>query len=147
MRECGIHLIIVCRSLAEHAGCNSTESNSLILSCLQRADESVIASIMRNKFLLSDPENYTPNPFVPVVDSYAPKNQRIFNKEPLDMIDNYDFNDVPLIIGTTTDEGALLLKFMPDNPEEYIKKHWKTKISQLLIGRYIRGCSLITEGK
>ena len=136
MRECGIHLIIVCRSLAEHAGCNSTESNSLILSCLQRADESVIASIMRNKFLLSDPENYIPNPFVPVLDSYARKSHRIFNKEPLDMIANYDFNDVPLIIGTNTDEGvAFLSKFMPDNPEEYIKKHWKTKISQLLIGR------------
>ena len=130
-------MIIVCRTLAEYAGCNSTESNSLILLCLQRADEYVIASIMKNKFLLSETGNYLPNPFLPVMDNFNGESNHILTKDPLDMIDNFEFNDVPLILGTNSDEGIMFLpKFLPaTKPAKYIKEHWNTKISQLLIRR------------
>ena len=107
-------MIIVCRTLAEYAGCNSTESNSLILLCLQRADEYVIASIMKNKFLLSETGNYLPNPFLPVMDNFNGESNHILTKDPLDMIDNFEFNDVPLILGTNSGEGITFLpKFLP----------------------------------
>jgi len=123
--------------LAEHAGCNSTQSNSLIISCLQRADESTIASIMRYKFLHSESGNYVPNPFLPVLDEFGEKND-IFTKDPLDMIENLEFNDVPLILGTNKDESAMFLKmFLPSNPNEFIKEQWNNKLPDLLFGRYL----------
>ena len=93
--------------MAEHAGCNSTEPNSLIISCLQRADESTIASIMRYKFLHSKSGNYIPNPFLPVLDDFDEGDHQIFTKDPLEMIQNMEFNDVPLILGTNKDESQM----------------------------------------
>ena len=136
-KENEVHLKIVCRTLAEYVGCNSTESNSLILLCLQRADEYVIASIMKNKFLLSETGNYLPNPFLPVMDNSNGESNHILTKDPLDMIDNFEFNDVPLILGTNSSEGITFLpKFMlATKRSKYIKEHWNTKISKLLMGR------------
>ena len=138
-KENEVHLIIVCRTLAEYAGCNSTESNSLILLCLQRADEYVIASIMKNKFLQGETGTYVPNPFLPVMDYFNGEITSILTKDPLDMIDNLEFNDVPLILGSNSGEGMTFVpKFLPANPAKYIKEHWNTnKTSQLLIGRYV----------
>ena len=104
---------------------------------MQRADEYVIASIMKNKFLLSETGNYLPNPFLPVMDNFIGESNHILTKDPMDMIDNFEFNDVPLILGTNSDEGIMFLpKFLPaTNPAKYIKEHWNTKISQLLIRR------------
>ena len=135
-----VHLIIISRTLAEHAGCNSTESNSLLLLCLQRADEYVIASIMKNKFLTSETGTYVPNPFLPVMDCSNGEKTSILTKDPLDMIDNLEFNDVPLILGSNSGEGVTFVpKFLPANPAKFIKEHWNTnKTSQLLIGRYVK---------
>ena len=122
--------------MAEHAGCNSTEPNSLIINCLQRADESTIASIMRYKFLHSESGNYIPNPFLPVLDDFGEVDHQIFTQDPLEMIKNTEFNDVPLILGTNKDESQMFWPmFMPSNPEEYIKEHWDTKLPKLLLGR------------
>ena len=40
------------------------------------------------------------------------------------MIDNFEFNDVPLILGTNSGEGITFLpKFLPaTNPAKYIKE-------------------------
>ena len=106
---------------------------------MQRADEYVIASIMKNKFLLSETRNYLRNAFFPIMDNFNGESNHILTKDPLDMIDNFEFSHVPLILGTNSGEGtAFLPKFLPaTNPAKYIKEHWNTKISQLLIGRYV----------
>ena len=91
---------------------------------------------MRYKFLLSETDNYVPNPFLPVLDDFGEENHQIFTQDPLDMVENMQFNDVPLILGTNKDESALFLSMvMPSNPKEYIKEHWNGKIPQLLLGR------------
>ena len=106
---------------------------------MQRADEYVIASIMKNKFLQGKTGTYVPNPFLPVMDYFNGEKTSILTKDPLDMIDNLEFNDVPLILGSNSGEGMTFVpKFLPANPAKYIKEHWNTNIlSELLIGRYV----------
>ena len=90
---------------------------------------------MKNKFLHHSPgEIFTPNPFLPVIDDFIPDG--IFSMDPLDLIEQSKFNDVPLILGTNQDEGlAFLPLFLPRNPEEYIKRHINSQIPQLLLGK------------
>ena len=77
-----------------------------------------------------------PNPFLPVMDYSNGEITSILTKDPLYMIDNLEFNDVPLILGSNSGEGVTFVpKFLPANPAKYIKEHWNTKISQLLIRR------------
>ena len=53
---------------------------------------------MRNVFLHSTPGNFVIQPYLPIDDSgYSLKT--IFTKDPIDMIENSEFNDVPIIIG------------------------------------------------
>ena len=94
---------------------------------------------MKNKFLTSETGTYVPNPFLPVMDYANGEIMSILTKDPLDMIDNLEFNDVPLILGSNSGEGVTFVpKFLPANPSKYIKEHWNTnKTSQLLIGRYV----------
>lgn len=100
-----------------------------------QADASDIASILKGKFLHSDGENFVPNPYTLMDDSHYSANP-ILSGDPLDMIENGDFNDVPLIIGSNNDEGTTFLsKFMPPNAKEFIENSWHTKVPGLLLGR------------
>ena len=123
--------------LASKSGCELDDqtTNEQILLCLQQADPSQIASVLSDRFLHSDPDNFISNPFVPLNDcdhGAAP----IFTQDPLLMMQAQVFNDVPLIIGTNKDEGMTFLpKFLPPNPHEFVQKNINSSIPQLLFGR------------
>ena len=107
-----------------------------MIQCLQDADSTLIGSTARGVFLHSSPGEFTIAPYLPIDDSTYGAPNTIFTKDPLDMIDNMEFNDVPLILGSNKDEGLTFFpKFLPANPAEYIRNNQNTTITKLLLGK------------
>ena len=91
------------------------------------------AKIQENTPLYS-PIQYFTQPFKPYIDDF--NTDPFIPKDPLDMIEAGEFNDVPLILGNNKDEGlmnALTFYYKPELLEEVTRK-WNVDQGPFFVG-------------
>ena len=74
-----------------------------------------------------------PIPFKPYVDDF--NSDPFLPKDPLDMIESGEFNDVPLIMGNNKDEGLMTAMTFYSKPEllEELSRRWHEDLGPLFI--------------
>eukprot|EP00095_Tigriopus_kingsejongensis_P001175 maker-scaffold415_size178368-snap-gene-0.31 protein:Tk01175 transcript:maker-scaffold415_size178368-snap-gene-0.31-mRNA-1 annotation:"venom carboxylesterase-6-like" len=99
-------------SFIEAAGCDGSQTTQIILKCLQKQDlENIVGhSNMFERFFLM------PNPWKPIVDGNFSKDP-ILADHPKALLQSGKFNQVPLIMGSTKDEGAMYLPQFLRHPD------------------------------
>jgi carboxylesterase type B len=145
-------------SLASHVDCDQSGSTASIIKCLklvtldnqsivislkfilkisfQKTTEEIV-SVLRDKGMHSPSSTFDPISYIFVVDDFSP--EPILSGDPLDLIQDGFFNDVPLMIGTNKDEGFMFVnRFVPNNLLTMTKEIWETKGSAMLLGRLIQ---------
>ena len=100
------------RSLAATLGCDPEGSTAAITACLNKLDG---ATLNKPLFKESDFEIWRKH-FKPVVDDYASK--PFMPREPLVMIEEGEFNKVPLIVGSNRHEGQMFMLMNPNLQED-----------------------------
>ena len=94
------------RSLAAAVGCPPEETSAVLLSCLQAKPLHIIVEQTR----LFDHEDgvmrNAPSPWKPLLDGlYLPVSQAFLTEDPLVLLQRGSFTNIPVIIGSTKDEG------------------------------------------
>ena len=74
-----------------------------------------------------------PIPFKPYVDDF--NTDPFLPKDPLDMIESGEYNDVPLIMGNNKDEGLMTAMTFYSKPEllEELSRRWHKDLGPLFI--------------
>lgn len=128
------HPSIYTRKLIGKLGCDprSIDSKS-VLECLASKTSETIA---KKAFMFSSAEIQGPLPFHPSIDGLS-TSKSFLPLSPIEALENGVFNDVPLVIGHTKDEGArLLTKIMANlTLTNYYLKHWKQVGPSLIFHR------------
>ena len=118
------HPAYYARTLAATLGCDPEASTKAIYGCLNKLDGATLAKPLfrENEF---DEGVGSRKMFKPVVDDYA--THPFLPKEPLTLIEEGKFNKVPVIVGSTRDEGLIFMNFnknlreeVMDNFDQYI---------------------------
>ena len=109
------HPAYYARTLAATLGCDPEAPTEDIYSCLNKLDgPSLVKPLFReNEF---DEGGGSRKMFKPVVDDHA--TLPFLPKEPLTLIEEGGFNKVPVIVGSTRDEGLIFMNFNKNLREE-----------------------------
>ena len=123
--KCGLEKI------AQNTNCDTSKPVKDLLICLQEAKVEDFGAILKERTDLSD--GFKMSPFRMADDSkFGLSIPTIFTSDPLKMMKNGDFNDVPLMIGANKDEGMAFINIMPISS---LKKNIYHKGSSVFLGR------------
>lgn len=100
--------------LAERLGCIPSPSGETVLQCLQKVNPRDIQSVA----YMFEESVRVPMPFKPIVDGDLVKDP-FLPKEPIDILSEGTYNQVPLIIGSNKNEGLLVNAFFLKNTTKY----------------------------
>jgi len=128
------------RTFAAAVGCPPEESSAAIMACLQDRD---LATLVRHTRILDNEDKVmvnAPNPWKPILDGhFLPIESAFLPADPLDLLRSGNFNDIPIIIGHTKDEGVYavteILSRTPDAVDTVFRDWPHTKGPSYIFGR------------
>lgn len=95
--------------IAKKLGWNGEGGEKACLSVLQRASNDAIIKVQESTLTLDDRKKYILFPFGPVIEPYTSA-QCFLNKDPKELVDNAWSKNIPIMIGSCSDEGLLFYK-------------------------------------
>lgn len=105
--------------LAKKLGWNGEGGDKACLNVLQRASNDAIIKVQESTLTLDDRKRYVLFPFGPVVEPYE-STQCFLKKDPKELIANAWSKDIPIMVGTCSDEGLLFYKSKMANGKYFI---------------------------
>lgn len=95
--------------IAKKLGWNGEGGEKACLNVLQRASHDAIIKVQESTLTLEDRKRYTLFPFGPLVEPYE-SSQCFLKKDPKELSATAWSKNIPLIVGTCSDEGLLFYK-------------------------------------
>lgn len=95
--------------VAKKLGWNGEGGDKACLAVYQKASSDAISKLQEPSLTLDDRKKYILFPFGPVIEPYEGE-QCFLPKDPKDMLANAWSKDIPLMIGTCSDEGLLFYR-------------------------------------
>ncbi|KAK9736741.1 Carboxylesterase family [Popillia japonica] len=97
--------LVVAKVQADVVGCNSSVGTDVMVECLRRVPaKQLVESLNLFRFMRSEPLTV----YLPTIEVESPTNPEPFiTRNPIDVIEDADFSNVPWIIGVTSSEGIL----------------------------------------
>ena len=133
------HPAYYARTYAMSLGCDPEGTSKEILSCLQNIKDplTMVDSLSTNGRFWN---NIMPmHPFKPVIDGtfYSDRKDAFLPDEPMKLFESGKYNDVPLVIGATRDEGLLFLHPFVKEATGFqeLQEEWNPIMATVLFGR------------
>ncbi|KAI4466376.1 carboxylesterase [Holotrichia oblita] len=97
--------LVVAKVQADVVGCNSTVSTDVMVECLRKVPaKQLVESLNLFRFMRSEPLTV----YLPTIEFESQTNPEPFiTKDPINIIEDVEFSNVPWIIGVTSGEGIL----------------------------------------
>lgn len=119
------------RRLSNDLGCENHQTDEELLQCLRSLDHMTFASATKN-FL-----HYPwigPSVWMPYVDGHF-SSEPVLPDDPETLLESGRYNQVPIIIGTNSDEGALnMVGFLDGRADfEEVDSRWNTELGPLIL--------------